>query len=306
MKLYNQFVVNPDSFRNSNYYISPFSTEWISLNNEILQSDKKNNENVFSHLFGKHIFCESGREALYKALLCYRLEPQDEVLILTTSGNKYISSCVTGEIEKFCQWSRTQTDRTKLVLVVHEFGAVYPAMEEVLKLNLPIIEDMAMSLLSTDDFGQTGNYGDFTIYSLSKFFPVQFGGVLRMNKDQIYKEESQEIADYLRKILHYHIDHLSDIKKSRKKNYLLFEKELKPLGLKSRFLYTEKETPSVYMFSAPENFDLTGLKIFMQKNGVESSVFYGENAFFVPVHQHLKQEDILFITSLIKYYHDFQ
>ncbi len=48
------------------------------------------------------------------------LPPDDVVTILTTSGNFYISSCVTAEIEKFCKWDREITDQTKVIFVNHK------------------------------------------------------------------------------------------------------------------------------------------------------------------------------------------
>jgi hypothetical protein len=33
-------------------------------------------------------------------------------------------------------------------IVIHEFGLIYPNMESLLDLNIPIIEDLAMSLFS--------------------------------------------------------------------------------------------------------------------------------------------------------------
>ena len=44
------------------------------------------------------------------------------------------------------------------------------------------------------------------------------------------------------------------------------------------------------------------LKIFMQSNGVESSIFYGEDAFFIPVHQNLKDLDLDYFVTLIEYF----
>ena len=55
------------------------------------------------------------------------------------------------------------------------------------------------------------------------------------------------------------------------------------------------------MFSS-NTIDLDGLKIFMQKNGVESGKFYGENTFFLPVHQELEKFDLDFIINLVKYF----
>ena len=307
MDIHNQFIINPERFRIPQYAISPFSTEWVGKNYNILQSDQPVDRDLLTQYFGNSLYLKNGRSALYHALSQYALSENDEVYIITTSGNRYISGCVTAEIEKFCKWSRQLSEKTKVILINHEFGTVYRAMDEVLKLNIPIIEDRAMSLFSTDDNRQTGNYGDFTIFSLPKFFPLQTGGILKINtpdyRQNTYDADA-EWSIWLQKLLSFYLKDTETIKQLRKHNHALFEQHLSPLGFKSRFNYSHSETPSVYMFSTPPSVDLDGLKVFLQQNGVESSVFYGENAFFVPVHQHLKEEDILFIVTLINYFCD--
>jgi len=307
MEFYNQFVINPEKFRIPQYYISPFSTDCIATNYKILQSGLFVNHDLLAHYFGNFICFESGKSALYHALSYYQLSENDEVYIITTSGNHYISGCVTGEIEKFCKWSRQLSEKTKVVLINHEFGKVYREMDTVLKLNLPLIEDMAMSLFSTDDNRQTGNYGDFTIYSLPKFFPMQWGGILKINTPDYQVKQVElnvDLSTGLQKLLTFYLTDAGTIKNIRKNNNKLFQDHLSQFDFKSRFDYDNNETPSVYMCSTPDFVNLDGLKIFLQQNGVEASVFYGENAFFVPVHQNLKEEDIMFITLLIKFYCD--
>jgi hypothetical protein len=46
------------------------------------------------------------------------------------------------------------------------------------------------------------------------------------------------------------------------------------------------------MFTVQSGVDLGALKAFMWSHGVESSVFYGEQAFFVPVHSRLGSDDL--------------
>jgi len=308
MEFYNQFIINPEKFRVPQYTISPFSAEWVGKNYKILQSGQSINKDLLTQCFGHFLCFENGKSALYHALSQYQLRENDEVYIITTSGNRYISSCVTGEIEKFCKWSRQLSDKTKVILINHEFGTVYKEMDEVMKLNLPIIEDMAMSLFSTDANKKTGSYGDFTVYSLPKFFPLQWGGVLKINTSD-YKYNSLEfdsgLSTGLQKLLSCYLSDVETIKKLRRRNNTLFEHHLSQLqDFRSRFEYSDNETPSVYMCSTPPSVNLDGLKIFLQQNGVEASVFYGENVFFVPVHQNLTEEDILFIVTLIKFYCD--
>jgi len=307
MEFYNQFVINPEKFRIPQYTISPFSTEWVRENYKILQSNQSIDRDLLAQYFGYFLCFESGKSALYHALSQYQLSENDEVYIITTSGNRYISRCVTGEIEKFCKWNRQLSDKTKLILVNHEFGTVYRAMDEILKLNIPVIEDRAMSLFSTDDNRQTGDYGDFTIYSLPKFFPLQWGGILKINTPNYNEkplETNSDLSTGLQRLLSFYLKDAETIKQIRKYNNALFQYHLSQLGFKSRFEYSNSETPSVFMCSTPPSVNLERLKVFLQQNGVESSVFYGENAFFVPVHQNLKEEDILFIVSLIKYFCD--
>lgn len=308
MEFYNQFIINPEKFRIPQYNISPFHTGWVKENYNILQSNQSINKDLLTQYFGNFVFLESGKSALYNALNQYKLQENDEVYIVTTTGNRYISSCVTGEIEKYCKWSRQLSDKTKLVLVNHEFGVVCKEMDKILRLNLPIIEDVAMSLFSTDENKQTGNYGDFAIYSLPKFFPVQSGGILKINKPDHYINScnlDSDLSIAFQKLLSYYLSDIENIKHIRKSNNSLFNYHLSKLqGFKSRFDYSYDETPSVFMCSTPPSIDLDGLKIFLQQNGVESSVFYGENAFFIPVHQCLEEEDVLFIVSLINYFCD--
>lgn len=307
MLLYNQFVINPEKFRIPQYSISPFSTEWVRENYKILRDGQPVDRDLLEQYFGHFLCFQSGKSALYHALSQYGLSGNDEVYIITTTGNRYISSCVTGEIEKFCKWSRQLSDKTKLVLVNHEFGTVCRTMEEVLKLDLPVIEDMAMSLFSTDYKQQTGNYGDYTVYSLPKFFPLQWGGILKINTPY-YKKNAIEadplLSSEIQSLLSFYLKDAEINIRSRKQNNALFQSHLSRLNFQSRFEYNDKETPAVYMFTAPLSVNLDGLKVFMQQNGVESSVFYGENTFFIPVHQNLKEEDVLFIVSLINYYCD--
>ena len=51
-----------------------------------------------------------------------------------------------------------------------------------------------------------------------------------------------------------------------------------------------------------ESINLNDMKNFINSNGIESSVFYGENAYFVPCHQNLKKQDIEYIFEAIKYF----
>lgn len=304
MIFYNQHIINPENFRQPSFYISPFNTSDLEKNAAISLKSDFNPEVVtkYKELFGKHQYFISGKSAVYFALKHYQLKENDEVLILTTTSNVYVSSCVTNEIKKFCNWSRVRSAQTKLVFIIHEFGKIYEDLEFAKSLNLPIIEDCAMSLFSESQTQKVGRNGDFTIFSLAKFFPVQFGGVLRSNIENFRFEEVQNDFSFFLKNITLHYLESSKLNKSKRisNNFYLLSK-LNSFGLKPYFNYTENETPSVCMFRN-NGLDLPKLKIFMQSNGVECSVFYGEDAFFIPVHQALNKFEMDFLINLIQFF----
>ena len=53
------------------------------------------------------------------------------------------------------------------------------------------------------------------------------------------------------------------------------------------------------MFQTPAGVDLPALKTFVQEQGIESSVFYGEQAFFVPVHERLAPADLEYFAQVV-------
>ena len=53
------------------------------------------------------------------------------------------------------------------------------------------------------------------------------------------------------------------------------------------------------MFQTPADVDLPALKTFVQEHGIESSVFYGEQAFFVPVHDRLAPADLDYFGQVV-------
>jgi hypothetical protein len=179
------FIVNPDPYLLPTFRISPFATSFLS-ENEKLPFDNFA-DTYLDNKFNKKqwVYTINGRQAIEQALKNYNLNPTDVVTILTTSGNKYISSCVTSSIEKFCQWNRELSADTKIIFVNHEFGYPFQQMEKLLALNIPIIEDCCTTFFSNDDNNKLGKYGDYAIYSLPKFFPIQVGGILVANNSKL-------------------------------------------------------------------------------------------------------------------------
>ena len=298
------FVLNPDPYSQPAYRIGPFRTSDLAINHSLPDSDII--DDYFSSRFPAkdYIYTDNGRKAINIALRFYGLKENDVVSIFTTTNNFYISSCVTNEIEKFCKWSRQIVPDTKVILVNHEFGYPYKDLHRLKDYNLPIIEDCACSFFSRDNDNQMGNTGDFAIYSFPKMFPMQIGGLLVSNIETVIDlfDQIDEIKlRHIKNALSYYIGSKDDIIEKRFYNYNYLNNKFESLGFTERFSQNGDSIPAVYMFKTDkQKIDLPELKKHFWAHGVQCSVFYGEEAFFIPVHQALEEHDMDYFYEVMK------
>ncbi len=299
----NGYVLNAAEHLLPQLWLSPFTAPDLHINRHAPASEKFGTyiQSRFSEY--KAYFTKSGRHALYEALADLNLKPTDTVSIITTSGNFYISSCVTGEVEKFCTWDRAITEKTKVILLNHEFGFTHDNAADYKKYNLPIIEDCAYSFNSNNAAGTAGHTGDYVVFSMPKFFPVQTGGLLLSKNELTLKtplEESE--ADYLKNSLGHHVDSIDWMCQKRQENYAYATQKFSDLGASPRFIPEGANVPGVFMFNLPPKLDAARLKTFFYRQGVECSVFYGEQAFFLPCHHKITAQDIDYFYEILKYF----
>jgi DegT/DnrJ/EryC1/StrS aminotransferase family len=296
-------ITKPDPYLVPAYRLSPFTTANVHKNAR-LPNESSAIDFYLSKRFADRNFSYTynGREAIALALGYYNLQKNDVVTIYTTTGNDYISSCVTREIEKICRWSRNIETETKVILVNHEFGYPYENLSELLKLGYPIIEDCAYTFFSEDDPQRIGHVGDFAIYSFPKFFPIQIGGLLTSKKSinltvakGILMDMSQ--LNYIKAVLSSNIDQVEHYAERRVANYQWLKDKLTTIGCKPRLPLKEGVVPGVFLFTVPGNIDLPKMKSYLADLGIQCSVFYGEQAFFIPVHHELQQEDLNYISA---------
>ena len=296
------FLISPAPFRLMNMTMSPFSTEDAFVNRKLWLKNKVTSVDTVEVNGHQGTVTRSATEALALALSQLHLVHDSEIWIETTTNNRYISSCVTNTIERFCKWSRNRTEKTVAILVVHEFGFVYPRMSDLVKLNIPIIEDAAYAMFSTGKEGMIGSWGDYVIYSLAKMFPMQAGGVLVCKNDVLlHRDMNLDESQYFSRCYRRYIGQREDIICQRIRNHTILKGLFADMGFESRFHPEQGEVPGAFMFKAP-GYNLAGLKIFMQSQGVECSVFYGEESFFVPCHQRMEECHLRYIADLVKWF----
>lgn len=295
LEFYKGFVLNPDEFYSPSFRISPFRTEDVSFNLQLPRS------NIALELLDRRFvgrnwsLTECGKEGIALSLKALELKPEDCVTIITTTGNLYISGCVTREIEKVCKWSRKIQDNTAAIFVNHEFGYPYRALSELRSYGFPIIEDACHSYMANTPAGDMGHVGDFIIFSLPKVFPLQIGGILSFDSRYSLKSSVKPESDletYLLSVMSHYIPTLEHARNQRLSNYHWLAECFSKVGCSPRFELLTNDVPSVFIFTVPLGVDLVAMKQHGRAHGIECSVFYGEQTFFIPLHQSLSKSDL--------------
>lgn len=133
----------------------------------------------------------NAKALLTRVLTRLALGRRDEVAILTTSDSTYVSTCVSVTAFNHCKISRELSEETKLAIVIHEFGFLYPnfrrLIPELRKRGVFVIEDCAHLFVGENE-DAPGTFGDCTLYSLPKIFPMQQGGMIRSDEKRFCVE----------------------------------------------------------------------------------------------------------------------
>ena len=134
----------------------------------------------------QNYFGPSGRWLLDVALGSLGLERSDEITILTTSGETYVSTCVSVTAFNHCRIGRAPTASTRAIILIHEFG--YVCDDVVRKIaewqgrGITVIEDCAHVAGLDVEGAPIGSFGDFALFSLPKIVPAPSGGLLRTRR----------------------------------------------------------------------------------------------------------------------------
>ena len=233
----------------------------------------------------------SGRSALKLALLASGVTRNDSVMIVTTTGGTYVSSCVTKEIEEICKWSHKLENNTKVALLIHEFGFPCALPSEIKERGLTIIEDCAYAAGTRIEGGKVGLVGDFAIYSLTKYYPIPFGGILvsrnPINSYLITDQLTDGGIGFVKKCFKNSERKYKNWNQQRRTNWHYFSAQLEKNGLSSYFNLDATVLPGVFVARLPSGINGKLTKDHCVNAGIESTEYYGQGGFYFPVHQHL-------------------
>ena len=301
-------VLNPDPYSLPTYRIGTFVTQSISRNFGLSIDFAENAVNYFNNRFGENnwLLTRNGREAIAIAMEKLALSKDSFTTILTPSNNFYISGCVTSTLQNYSNWNREKSSKTVAYLVNHEFGYIYPEMNKLVKEGLPIIEDCCTTFFSQDESQMVGRYGDFSIYSFPKFFSIQIGGLLVGNEIALQMNYTNKVTlnieekEHILKVVGYELTQKDEILAKRRELFEYATKSFEKLGFSLRFPNCVGTIPSVLLLHNNGIIkDLNKHKEHLNLHGIQNSVFYGEDAFFIPNHNMLSIQDIdyfVFVT----------
>jgi hypothetical protein len=231
-----------------------------------------------------------------------KINADDEICIKTTSGSPYISGCVTSAIEQTCKWSREISEKTKAIFAIHEFGFVNPEIENLRKIcdekHIPLIEDFAY-LFNPD----VKTYGDYLIFSMTKIFPMQFGGILVGKKFEpeyiwnnfaCYDGKKEELV---RKHFSYHLSKIGEYNKKRLENYNYF---LEIFGEERVFFKLDgKSVPGAFVLKVENEERARQIAEYVRKFGIECGVYHKNSAVFFPLHQNLNKPQLDYVAGAV-------
>jgi len=303
------FILNPDPYSLPSYRIGTFVTQSISRNSLINSSFIENAVNYFNKHFGENnwIITKNGREAIAIAMHTLAISKDKITTILTPSNNFYISGCVTKTIQNYTNWNREKTPETGVYFVNHEFGYLYPEMKELIDEGIPIIEDCCTTFFSQDKYNKIGKYGNFSVFSFPKYFSIQIGGILVGEQIALNNKITEKVSinnlerEYILKVVGYELSQKEEILSKRSQNFNYAANEFQKLGFSLRFPNNEGTVPLLLLLNNNRIIkDLNLHKEYLYRHGIQNSVFYGEDAFFIPNHNMLSIKDIDYFVKVIK------
>lgn len=269
--------------------ISPFS--YAALD-EVAECPAPNDAEALlaAHLGRPYVLTNSGRHALDLILTDLGLQPDDVVTIVTTSGSEYVSSCVTSTVERYCRWSMKRETRTAAVIAIHEWGRACEHIIEHLGTGIPVIEDCAYAFATRYADGEpVGRRGDYALFSLTKMFSVNFGGAAIAPAGRQLPFAMPE-ADrlFLLSAVSPELARLNDVLEARRQVWQDLARRFAATGVHPFFKPVAGEQPSVFMFAHdPETIPFPELRRRFDAHGIEASVFYGSDAFYIPAHHRI-------------------
>jgi len=248
-------------------------------------------------------FLDNGKAAIQSILSQLNLSAEDEVFVTNSTDSTYVSSCVTCTIFNHCKPSRVLTDKTRVIFIIHEHGIAHSLTaslkHEAANRNIPLIEDCAHSYGTTFNKMPTGTFGDYSIFSLSKVFPIPEGGILSVRQSSASNLTKHKIKEkpQIQTMFDHYGPQLPFFKRRRKENYRFLEKQLG-----DQVLVRPLEANAVPYFFAFHHPNAQQIK--RKLSNIEWGATMDEQLLLHPINPIITMHDLRLSVELLR--HEFQ
>lgn len=288
-----------------NIHITPFDTE--SFGHVATSLDQTKVTALLQKKFSRpYTFFPRATYGIYSLVrwlqIKGKLTQNDNIWVTTTTDSPYVSSCVSSAIEQTCAMSRSLNERTRAIFVIHEFGFPHPKLSVLRSIanerGIPLIEDCAYAWESEG----TGTTGDYIIYSLTKKFPVQFGGYvvgLALTHAELWKDfgcsdvGKQEYAES--KLLTWLEE--GNNRQKRQENYHQYEQYFG--AHRTIFSLTPEVDPGAFVLRMENEEWMQMVSGFVRRFGTECGNFWKNSAIILPVHQRMTPEHVKYVAGSV-------
>lgn len=245
------------------------------------------------------LFFVNGKGAIHYLVNKYALTRCDEVCIFTSTDSSYVSTCVSATIFNYAKISRVMTEKTRLVYVIHEFGMPFQGISTLAgfckEKNIPLVEDCALAMDSEIHGKRIGTFGDYAIYSLSKVFPIDEGGVLvgaSLPRDNDFF--SDVIDARVRVKFSGYLPYLKPLSERRKYSFKVI-RECLP-NLEVIFEFCDCLTPSFVIFKTEKYQEIYDA---LRDAGIECGLTHVRNWLCVPTQPLMTAEELTDILEVL-------
>lgn len=256
--------------------------------------------------WGNSTFLPRGSYALYALLRHLQLTPEDNVTIMKTYPTEYVSACVTQQIGKVCGWNLHKVQpNTKVILLIHEFGLrckelTQEQADAYKAQGIVIVEDCAWCPKAYYPFS------DYQIFSLSKLYDINFGGILagvKLSDEYLWSIGCLDV--FKRKVIERFYDNI-DLPK-RRMLWDMYYKFMVQSGMDTEgctllrdAMETEDWVPTVIFHKMDSDDQAKQLVERLETFGVEAGVYHKHSFVFVPIHQNIYIAELEYMFGAVR------
>ena len=186
-------------------------------------------------------------------------------------------------------------------MIIHEFGYPYPKTQQLKnvcsKKGLPLLENCAWTYGSRLGKQLVGEIGDYTIYSLPKILPLQYGGLLRSFNpiDALMNSVDEEKKKIIIGSLTKYLPQIDAYNRQRILNWRYLFRLFQKIDHRPLIKIKPGTIPAAFILKTQNFQDLYRRYLDF---GVETGRYYHEGALILPSHQNLRRAQLDYIFAI--------